>query len=165
MVRRVLRAGIVAVTLMLSMMGLIVVTAPPSAAVGCYGAGCDNAGPKGNGCFADQRVIASGGDNYTRLYYSRACHAFWAWSKNGRLYSGSEVHLEMQALESKGGSIYQWVHKRRLIIAKAPTQSSPGAEWTNALGARNSNYRFRALWVDDVYGGLVATPWARGGTR
>ncbi|UUW90966.1 hypothetical protein [Pimelobacter simplex] len=140
-------------------------TSSPAQAAGCYGTGCDDKGPKGNGCFADRVSVASGGDNYTRLYYSRACNAFWAWSKNGQLYWGTEVHLEMQALVSKGGSVYQWEFRKRLIINKPTMQSNSDPEWTNALGARTNNFRFRALWVDSAGGGIVATPWARGGAR
>ncbi|MEI5673422.1 MULTISPECIES: hypothetical protein [unclassified Nocardioides] len=140
--------------------------ATPAQAVGCVGKACDDQGPKGNGCFADRVNVASGGGNDTRLFYSPACHAFWAWSRNGAAYWSTEVHLEMEEYVQKDSVTYVWVPRKRLTIKKPTMQSNPDPEWTNALGARTSSFRFRALWVDKSGGlGPVVTPWAFGGRR
>lgn len=143
--------------------GLVSLAAAPAQAA-CTGVGCDNEGPKTNGCFADKENVASGGENATRLYYSETCHAFWAWSRNGAAYNSTEVHLEMEELVRVDSVTQEWQFRRRLIIRKPSMQSNPDPEWTNALGARTDRFRFRALWVDN-FGGLgpVVTPWARGG--
>lgn len=151
---------------LVAVVGLQVTVSAPAEAVGCTGKACDGQGPKGNGCFADQVNVASGGGNSTRLYYSRACNAFWAWSKNGALYWSSEVHLEMEEYVQKDNVTYVWVPRKRLTIKKGAVQSHPDPEWTNALGARTSSFRFRALWVDGPGEfSPVVTPWALGGRR
>lgn len=143
--------------------GLQIVTAPAASAVGCSGVGCDNLGPKGNGCFNDQKVLASGSSNYTRLYYSDACHAMWAWSKNGARDWDTQIQLEMEEYVQLDSVTYVWKFRKRLIATKGYEEAS---DWTNALGARTSKFRFRAIWADP-FGGLpmVATPWALGGNR
>lgn len=138
------------------------VTAEPASAVGCTGVGCDNKGPKANGCFADDKKIASGGGGDVQLRYSDACHAFWAYGPYAPQFWDVELQIEMQ---------HYYAPKDRWVAADPPRlttnfEAQGGPDWTNALGARTSDYRFRAIYYDQPGGNRIeATPWARGGNR
>lgn len=121
----------------------------------CTNTTCDYRGPQGSGCFDDDLLSASKGG--ARLRYSPACHAFWAYVPNEPSSGSIEISLEMQRRVDG-----VWVDVERLFA----TQSvGDGPDWTNALGARNKSFRFRAIRnapapaVDDF------TDWVRGGEQ
>ena len=136
------------------------VTSEPAAAVGCTGTGCDNKGPKGNGCFNDDKTIASGGGGDILLRYSDACHAMWAYGPYAPQFWDVELQIEMQHYYAPKD---QWVAGNPARLTTV-FEAQGGPDWTNALGARNSDYRFRAIYYDQPGGNRIeATPWARGG--
>lgn len=137
----------------------VVATASPASAVGCSGVGCDNKGPQGNGCFADDKVLGNGGGGSVQIRYSDACHAMWAYGPYAPQMWDVELQIEMQHYISTKD---QWITERRITT---PFEALGGADWTNALGARNANYRFRAIYIDAPGGYNHYTPWAVGGNR
>jgi hypothetical protein len=151
------------VAMLVSLPLVLATTTSSASAASCYGAGCDDSGPQAQGCWNDRRKVAWTADNNLRLMYSPSCHAFWSWTDYGAAWWSTEVHIEMEHLEMVNANTQAWVFKRRLVT-KVPIGSN--GEWTNMLGTRNSDYRFRAVWADPA-GGLPAnfTPWARGGAQ
>ena len=136
-------------------------TLPSASAATCYGAGCDGLGPQGAGCFDDDVVraaVADGsGTRLVSLRYSASCHAFWAYGANAPDRGTAEISFEMQQKNDKG----VWVTKNRFF---AYLDAGEAADWTNALGARNSGSRFRAIYVKPN-GASFFTDWVHGGTQ
>lgn len=145
--------------LVLSSVGLVA-TAAPASAVGCSGVGCDNKGPQGNGCFADDKVLGSGGGNQVQIRYSDACHAMWAYGPYAPNFWDVELQIEMRHYVATKD---QWIIEKRLTTN---FEAQGGPDWTNALGARSHNYEFRGVYDDklDTYPPTY-TPWAKGGDR
>lgn len=155
-----IRSILIALLMTLSTCVGIVATAAPSQAVGCSGADCDNRGPQGNGCFADDKVLGEGGGHAVQLRYSPACHAMWAYGPYAPNFWDVELSIEMQWKNDAGNWV--WATPPRLV---ANFEAQGGADWTNALGARTKRFRFRAIYHDPIDGTLWATPWGLGGQR
>lgn len=150
------RVARVVLPLVLAFSAVTVAAPLPAQAAGCYGAACDNLGPKGNGCMGDDKVVARA-QGLVSLRYSAACKAFFAYAPYGPNFWPVEIHLEMA--KTVDGTLT--VVKR----LRATVATGNASEWTNMLGARTSAYKFRAIWYDPMGNTIAYTPWAAGGTR
>ena len=159
--RKVGRFSAIAVSATLIGSGVAVVTTvaatPAALAVGCTGVSCDNKGPSANGCFAVDEVLASGSFYGLQLRYSPACHAFWAYGGDAPAEWNVTLELDWQKKNAAG----DWVTQRTLeenFAAQGP------ADWTNMLGARTKDSRFRALVAEPNSTTIdTATTWVVGG--
>lgn len=153
-------ARLAALTLLAPLAFVVESSVLPDAAhaVSCYGADCDNVGPKGAGCFADDKILGEGGGHAIQLRYSDACHAMWAYGPYAPNFWDVELQLEMQKKNDAGN----WVFAKRLTVV---FEANGPADWTNALGARTKNFRFRAIYYDKLGYTTWSTPWGLGGDR
>lgn len=154
---RAVPAGII--TMLLALVGSVLVASPASA-VSCYGAACDNVGPKGAGCFNDDKTLASTNGGHFKLRYSAACHAFWAYADWEVAPSFWDAVFEVD-LDKKDASGH-WQHYKTISTTHSVGE---GDDWTNALGARTRDFRFRAYYDYRFSGGVDATVWVLGGNH
>jgi hypothetical protein len=148
-----------ALTALMTLVGGALV-AGPAAAVGCYGVDCDNQGPKGNGCFPDARTLAVNNDGHLKLRYSTACRAFWVYAdwELAPSFWDAVFEIDLQKKDANGN----WQHYKTL---SATHSVGEGDDWTNMLGARTRDFRFRGYYDYQFGGGVMATGWVLGGTH
>jgi len=135
--------------------GLLLPTAAPAQAAGCYGGTCDGQGPSGMGCMGDSKKIAESSNGNVNLRYSPTCHAVYAQAPTAPTWGQATISIEMQDRQPNG----TWVTVGAFYEIQYPTD---GKDWTLMFGARNASFQFRAVYKR-ANGDLFYTPWKAGG--
>ncbi|MEU7167655.1 DUF2690 domain-containing protein [Streptomyces morookaense] len=105
-----------------------------SYAAGCYGASCDNQGPKGTGCDDDAitKYSTSLSDRVVQLRGSVTCRAAWARVTNNADPSVYPSYATIEKYDGNGRLL-------KSLTIRTPTTGQ--TDWTNMLGGEGVYFR------------------------